>query len=289
MASKRLLEWVEANQGKHFCQCGCGKVIVITVNHGANGIPEYIHGHSGRTRTPKYGYLTNVEKDAWREANQGKHRCHCGCNKVIEITKHHFINGIPKFICGHHNKLSREIKPFEHYVELFWSQVDRKGEDECWLWTGRRVYYNYGAFSCSGYMPSSSAHRFSYYLANGKFDFSLDVLHRCDNPPCVNPNHLFLGTQRDNTLDAAKKGKYSKKLSPKQVLSIVDEVQEGKFSRAAIARKYNVVPSTITGIMNGYLFYAITGLPRLYKGASNGGGVTNTVRDGENRLFSNKK
>lgn len=93
----------------------------------------------------------------------------------------------------------------------FWRHVEKRGEDECWLWRGA------GAASGPGYgrfrpgprdVPMIGAHVFSWRIANcrdvptGHF-----ILHSCDNPSCVNPSHLCLGTPRDNTQDAMRKGR----------------------------------------------------------------------------------
>jgi len=75
----------------------------------------------------------------------------------------------------------------------------------CWIWTGGSHGHGYGTLSPKCYNGFMSPHRFMYFHKNGEFDRGLFVLHSCDLPCCVNPDHLFLGTAKDNTDDARKK------------------------------------------------------------------------------------
>lgn len=126
----------------------------------------------------------------------------------------------------------------------------------CWLWAGnvnRKGYGNTGKI-VNGY-KIRGAHRISYYLHNGPFDYNLNVCHTCDTPCCVNPSHLFLGTNQENTMDMVLKGrsakgsKTSKAVFVESDISIIKKKFDSGISCISIAKEYGVHRSTVYGIL----------------------------------------
>lgn len=113
-----------------------------------------------------------------------------------------------KLIC---HKCGNEFTGFSSRLRFcsnpcrLWGRVNTAGPDECWLWTGG-TKRGYGALRLSD-QTVEYAHRLSWMLNNGPIPKGMDVLHRCDTPRCVNPQHMFLGTQQDNVKDMDQKGR----------------------------------------------------------------------------------
>ena len=126
----------------------------------------------------------------------------------------------------------------------------------CWLWTGSILSSGYGRFFING--KSYRAHRYIYELINGEIPIKKVICHKCDIRKCVNPDHLFLGTPKDNVLDMINKGRnvfYSKEMHPQAKLTQkqVDEIKyEFIYYRGAytnLSKKYNVTVSQIRNII----------------------------------------
>ena len=98
---------------------------------------------------------------------------------------------------------------FSSNIARYWEKVDRREPDECWPWTGEVNNQGYGRFNLwhDGRRTRLLAHRLAVVLAGTLLPERMKVLHRCDNPPCVNPAHLQIGTQGDNMRDALSKGR----------------------------------------------------------------------------------
>lgn len=89
--------------------------------------------------------------------------------------------------------------------ERFMDKVERGAPNECWTWRGTTLPQGYGQIRIATKMKR--AHRISYAMFVGHIPTGMLVLHRCDNPSCVNPEHLFVGSYRDNAVDAVNKGR----------------------------------------------------------------------------------
>lgn len=149
-----------------------------------------------------------------------------------------------------------ELTPHE-FLDARWKQ----SQDGCWVWTGPVLNHGYGHFSmkCCGTKWTTGAHRASYILAKGDIPDGLFVCHACDNPLCVNPDHLFLGTPRDNTHDCIQKGRFRRaigdrnrhaKLTEANVLEILRLHSEG-LNSIQIAEKFNVNDQSVRNIVRG--------------------------------------
>lgn len=120
--------------------------------------------------------------------------------------------------------------------------------NSCWLWTAGKYGKGYGSYTLDG--KNQSAHRVSWKFVYGEIPEGLCVLHKCDTPSCVNPDHLFLGTNQDNMDDKVSKGRQPRKEShwrSKLTQAQVDEIRKtfrhgksGEFSGRSLAEKYGV-------------------------------------------------
>ncbi len=107
----------------------------------------------------------------------------------------------------------------------------------CWIWNGKyTAHRRYGAFFLNGRLEQS--HRASWMMFKGEIPKGVCVLHQCDVPSCVNPDHLFLGTSKDNTQDMMKKGRHNGnyKLTPSQAIEIRNSDEDSR----VLAQRYGI-------------------------------------------------
>lgn len=137
--------------------------------------------------------------------------------------------------------------------ERFWSCVDRS--DGCWTWTGAKSKGGYGRFKADG--RQHAAHRVSYALANTPLPRNVFVCHRCDNPACVRPDHLFAGDHLANMQDMVSKGRSTKgRIPPSARLTERDVEVIRRLSALGVGQReiglaFDVATSTIAHVVTG--------------------------------------
>lgn len=143
--------------------------------------------------------------------------------------------------------------------QRFWEKADKKDLNSCWLWTASSTIGGYGRLRCKRNEKwiVISAHRYSYELHFGSISNEIQVLHTCDTPACVNPDHLFLGTHLDNMTDKRNKKRglsargenhSSAKLTENEVIEIRKNYAVG-IRQAELAKKYSVAQTLISHIV----------------------------------------
>lgn len=165
------------------------------------------------------------------------------CNTVLLVSSNAVERGLGKY-CSVSCRIAGRRSD-----KRFWERVDRSPgygpKGDCWLWIGSRSGTGYGR------VLRISAHRRSWIIHNGPVADGLCVLHKCDNPPCVRPDHLFLGTNRDNNIDMVSKGRVRNgrtMLTPETVRAIRARGSKGVASKD-IASEFHTSMSQVRKVI----------------------------------------
>lgn len=131
-----------------------------------------------------------------------------GCSLPVFVKHRGWCN-------RHYTRWTRHGDPLGGRLDTlearFWAKVEKGGADDCWEWQAARNEDGYGITRGGVRRSMEGAHRVAWRLTYGSIPSGMQVLHRCDNRPCVNPAHLFLGTQQDNIADMCAKGRHVKR------------------------------------------------------------------------------
>ena len=212
-------------------------------------------------------------KRAWNRAWYTRHR-----SEVLDRCRSYYQRNRERVLLRVSEYQARKKKPALSVEERFWSQV-HKG-DGCWLFFGRRgKVHPYAAIWING--SRTSAHRFVFELTKGPIPAGMFVCHTCDNPTCVRPDHLFLGTAADNVHDMLAKGRANpphgdahpwrrhpelvrraeanpnSKLTTPAVREIRTAWSQRKTSQRALADRYGVSPSLISKVVHRWVWRSV--------------------------------
>jgi hypothetical protein len=128
------------------------------------------------------------------------------------------------------------------------NQIEYDTNGGCWFWTGSGTGNGYGLISIE--RKKILAHRFAWQTWRGEIPSTLEICHRCDVRPCVNPDHLFLGTRQQNVSDMIAKGRKRTKLTAAQIVDVRNRLAAGEL-QAHIAQRYGVSRRTVGFIKSG--------------------------------------
>ena len=162
--------------------------------------------------------------------------CKCGCGQRTENS----------YVRWHHLNPYRTAKADGEVIEKIKLTV-AVSSNGCWEWTGLLDRNGYGKMSYQGKLMF--VHRVSYSLFRGEIPRGMNVCHKCDNPKCVCPDHLFLGTQKDNMHDCIRKGRRNshkrRKLTNEQASEVRDRLLRGE-GQLSIANDFHVSQATVS-------------------------------------------
>jgi len=148
-----------------------------------------------------------------------------------------------------------DLSKYQHIVDRFYKSVNIKNWNDCWLWSGSFQKNGYGYLSVS--QKNLSAKRVSWAIHNKKNPGNNFICHKCDNPKCVNPAHLYAGTPQDNSNDMKERNRSLRgekcpaaKLSNDDVVEIKNRYHNGELQRL-LAKEFGVTREHVNKIING--------------------------------------
>lgn len=285
---------------------GYNKLINIVVSGGTGHTPDRINLIRRSIMDSLHPHGLFQQELSFTEPSQAEKQCTGTCDRTLPATTEYFYMNrkkgklCPKCKeCDNEARKTRQYKPRSRKAnpisnskprvhkytineQGFWNKVDKSGE--CWSWTGaldRKGYGRFHTFYGTGKPHHEGAHRVAYILTYGDIPNGLHVCHRCDNPPCCNPSHLFLGTHADNMADMYQKGRNSPppvicgdghwtrthpekvqrgeqhpiaKLSLEQVRTIRASYSAGDYSMSQLGKLYGVNKTCISKIINNQVW-----------------------------------
>jgi hypothetical protein len=187
---------------------------------------------------------------------RGEGRRLCGLDECDRVHKGRGLCEMHLYRMQHFGTTDAPKRP--SLADRFWGKVDKRGPNECWLWTAAVNEHGYGVMRPQGKSggPTIKAHRVSLMLAGVDIEGQF-VLHSCDNPPCVNPAHLSAGTQKQNVADMVNRQRQPRgsrngfsKLTERQVAEIRRRAAKGE-RRRSLADEFEVSETTIYRLANG--------------------------------------
>jgi len=233
------------------CRCDCGNITTKAAGDLQNGdskscgclrrdlIKKDLTGK-------KFGRLTALEIVGKKgTATVYFWKCLCDCGNYQDVNGQHLREGSVNHCNKCPNKSDETI--LQEAKERFFKSFDIK-ETGCWEWNALRNRQGYG---CMYYTRSIIASRFSYMIHKGPLEKYKYICHTCDNPCCVNPDHLYQGTPRDNVQDALKRLRHpcgQKSHYAKLTLDQVKYIVESKEKGVDLAKKFGVDKNTICTI-----------------------------------------
>lgn len=165
-----------------------------------------------------------------------------------------FYIGQGKYFCS---KKCHGLSKIMSLEMRFWEKVDKKSKDECWEWLGAKGGRGYNQGQIRDNNKLIIASRVSWQIHFGNIPDGLSVCHKCDNPPCVNPTHLFLGTHQDNMDDKVKRNRqmqgenqWKSKLTKSDILKIRELYNKKTYNQYDLSGMFGVGQDNISRIIN---------------------------------------